>query len=163
MPLVTRGDGVSIPQTNRALISTTVDVWDEMGANIGFIQSLQLTDTRRADRIRHLDKEDAGRIIEQAPAPDDPTLNITGFALYSQGGRRQSLVHRITGGRVNFRSLNGQHIPFDITERSVHPADANSAQMVYYLANWLTNWTRPINIGTITVSETAITQPCWVE
>lgn len=164
MPLVNYGDAVSIPNTNRAVISTSVDVWDETGGNIGFISAMSRTDARQTTPIRHLDSSDAGRIVEQSPGPETNTLNITGYALYNVGNQKKGLIHRLVQDVASiFRSLNGQHIPFDITERFAHPQNADQETEYAYLGCWLTNFSHPVNIGTVSIAETANVTVSWVE
>lgn len=164
MPFVTQGDRVGVPDTNLAVVSSSVDVFDTDGLNIGFMQQITRTDTRQVTRIRHLDSFDAGRIVEQVPMPEDLSLNVMGFALYNRGSDKQSLINRIGGsGSARFKSLNSQQIPFNLLEEWTHPANPNNRGQTYYLGCWLTNYSRPINIGTVTVAETATIQPSWVD
>lgn len=163
MAIQTRGDGVSIPESNQVVISTTVDVLDDEGFNIGFLQNINRTDDRPTDAIRHLDASDAGRMLEQAPGVENNTLTLTGFALYNTGVNRRSLLNRIIGASSSpFRSLNSQQIPFEITEQWTHPA-SNARGQTLYGDCMLTNYSRPVNIGNITISETANVKCTWVE
>lgn len=163
MAIQTRGDGVSIPTSNQVVISTTVDVLDDEGFNIGFIQTINRTDARPTELIRHLDASDAGRILEQSPGVETNTLNLTGFALYNSGVDRRSLLNRMVGARSSpFRSLNSQQIPFEITEQWTQPA-SNARGQTLYGDCMLTNYTRPVNIGAVTITETANAAVTWVE
>jgi len=163
MPLVTRGDGVSLPESNQAIISTSVDVFDQDGFNLGFLESMTRTDARPTTPIRHLDARDAGRIIEQAPQPETVTLAVTGFALYNRSQFRNSIMHRLPGAAgANFRSLNSQGIPFELVEEWEQPATRVRGRNVY-LDCYLTNYTRPVNIGTVTIAETANITVSYVE
>lgn len=163
MPLQTRGDAVAIPESNQVVISSSVDILDDDGFNIGFLQQINRTDNRPTQPIRHLDAVDGGRVIEQAPGPETNTLNATGFAIYNTGVDRRSLLNRITGvGGARFRSLNSQQLPFELTERWIHPA-TNLAGETLYGDCWLTNYSRPVNIGTIAIAETANITASWVE
>lgn len=161
-PLQTRGDGVSIPESNQVIISTSVDVLDDNGDNIGFMQQLTRRDDRPTQLIRHLDSTDAGKVIEQAPGPETNRLDVTGFALYNVGQQRRSLLHRISPLGPSFRSLNSNAIPFEITERWRHPATGNSGENLYG-DNLLINFSRPVNITTVMIAETATLQCTWVE
>ncbi len=163
MPIQTRGDGVSIPEANQVVISTTVDVLDDEGFNIGFLQAVNRTDARPTESIRHLDASDAGRILEQSPGVETNTLNLTGLALYNTGVDRRALLNRVAGAAsAPFRSLNSQQIPFEITEQWTHPASQARGETLYGDC-MLTNYTRPVNIGTVTITETANVTATWVE
>lgn len=145
------------------VISSSVDVLDEDGFNIGFMQQISRTDNRPTTLVRHLDAIDAGRVIEQAPGPETNTLNVVGFALYNTGVDRRSLLNRIVGqGGAKFRSLNSQQLPFELTERWIHPATRLTGETLYGDC-WLTNYTRPVNIGTVAIAETANITATWVE
>lgn len=186
MPLQPRGDGVNIPGNNKVVISTSIDVLDEAGNPMGFIQSLNRRDTRRVDRIRQLDSVDAGRTVEQAPGPEDNTLDVTGFALYGDFGTKGSLVERlvlrddtsVSGGGLAggaggtalgknfpaniFRSINSQVIPCNITERWTQPSKGSIGRSTYG-DSLLTAFSRPVAITGITITESATLQPTWIE
>lgn len=167
MPIQTRGDAVSIPDANRVVISTSVDVLDSEGTNIGFLQQISRTDARTMNPIRHLDSVDAGRMLEQSPAPELNTLNITGYAVYNTGQDRESLLNRVTGraaagGGQRFRSLNSQFLPFQLIEAWTHPATGARGETQYGDC-YLTNYTRPVSIATVMIVETANVQATWVE
>ena len=174
MAFATKGDGVAIPNGNRVVISTTIDVLDDTANPIGFVQSLNRTDTRRVDRIRHLGAVEAGRTIEQAPGPEDLTLRVTGFALYSEGvaNKRGMLFERLVPlvgeelgsltPNILLKSLHSQVIPFEVTERWTQPASRNVSSVLYGDC-LLTNFTHPVNITTITITEEAQLQPTFIE
>lgn len=164
MPLITRGDGVKIPDVNQAVISTSVDVFDEQGVNIGYMSQLTRTDTRNTFRVRHLDSQDAGRVIEQVPSPEDNALSANGLSLYDIGVVKKSLIHRLAGvNGQRFRSLNSQFIPFVVREEWTHPSSPGQFGQTLYLGCMLTNFTRPVNIGTAQIAESANVVPSWVE
>lgn len=163
MPIATRGDGVSLADSNRVIVSTSIDVLDDDGFNIGFIQTLSRTDTRQIQRVRHLDSVDAGRVLELSPGPEDNSLNATGFALYSKGTDPGAILNRIPGiGARGFKSLNSNAIPFEIIEVWSQPATGETAETTYG-DNLINNYSRPINIGTIQVSETCAMITSWIE
>jgi hypothetical protein len=163
MPIATRGDGVSLPSGNRVIVSTSIDVLDDDGFNIGFIQQLNRTDTRQIMRVRHLDSVDAGRVIELSPGPEDNSLNATGFALYARGADPGAILNRLPGinGQV-FKSLNSNAIPFEIIEVWTQPATGAVGETTYG-DNLINNYTRPVNIGAIQISETAAMVTSWIE
>lgn len=145
------------------VISTSVDVLDDDGFNMGFVQQISRTDARPTTPIRHLDSVDAGRIIEQSPGTETNTLNVTGFALYNTGVDNRSLLNRIAGGAASaFTCLNSQRIPFEMTERWTHPSTSRGGETLYGDC-MLTNYTRPVNIGTVTIAETCNITASWVE
>lgn len=158
------GDGVGIPASNQSVISTSIDILDEHGNAIGYITSINRRDSRPVDSIRHLNAADAGRKLEGAPHPEDVTLDVTGFALYPRNNTsRNSLLNRLpqaVEGSDAFKSLNSQKIPFIIMEKTVHPADPNKVQTTTYVGCWLTAYSKPVNIGTATIAETA---SVWVQ
>lgn len=163
MPLTTRGDGVSLPEGNRVIVSTSVDVLDDDGFPIGFVQQLSRSDTRQIIRVRHLDSIDAGRVVELSPGPEDNSLNATGFALYSRGLDPGAILNRIPGlGGQAFKSLNSNAIPFELIEVWTQPATGETAETTYG-DNLLQTYNRPINIGAIQISETAAMVTSWVE
>jgi hypothetical protein len=176
MPLVTYGDRVDMPDTNRVIISSSIDIFTEQGVNIGYISALSRSDNRPTTLVRHLDSVDAGRVVEQAPGPDTTTLNATGYALYNQGANRQSLIHRMVPQVQNWHSLNGQHVPFDIEERATHPAFTRGADPTQgvtateggylsttYLGSWLTSFNHPVSIGSALIAETCNISVSWVD
>jgi hypothetical protein len=155
--------GVGVPDTHRTQLSTSVDIIDMDGNNIGYISQFGTTGTRNVTRIRHLNSDDAGRVIEQAPNPEDRTVNVTGFALYnkqSDGSVIQRLGGRST--RKKMAMLEEQKIPFNIVEVVRQPATGEEETTVYHNC-WLTNFSKTINIGTATIAQTATLSVEWVE
>lgn len=170
LQLQQNGDGVSLPEENKVVISTSVDVLDDNGNNIGFLQQISRTDARPMTPIRHLAAGDAGRMVEQSPGVELNTLNVTGYALYNTGASRASLLNRITGQEFQsggieapFRSLNSQFIPFHMTEQWTHPGNTALLGETIYGDCYLTNYTRPVSIATVNIVETANIQATWVE
>lgn len=163
MSIATRGDGVSIPEQNRVIVSTSVDVLDDDGFNIGFIQQLNRTDTRQVLRVRHLDSGDAGRVLELSPGPEDNSLNATGFALYARGSDPGAVINRLAGlGGTIFKSLNSNAIPFEIIEVYTHPATGAVGETTYG-DNLMNNYSRPVNIGAIQIVESVAMITSWIE
>ena len=167
--LIGYGDGVGIPAGVRSTISTTYDIYDQGGLLVGWIKQLERTDARPTTLVRHLSSFDAGRIIEQVPAPETVTLRGTGFALYNKidtTGKipHYSLASRISqgvgleqGGVYLFKSLNSQRIPFNIRMVETQPSTGATA-ITYYIACMLTGYTKPVNIGTVSIDETVAIQ-----
>jgi hypothetical protein len=158
------GDGVGIPESNQAAISTSIDILDEHGNNIGYLTSLNRRDSRPVDSVRHLNAADAGRKLEGAPHVEEVTVDVTGFALYPKDKTsRNSLLNRLpqaVDGASAFKSLNSQKIPFILMEKTIHPANPNKVQVTTYVGCWLTAYSKPTNIGTATIAETA---SIWVQ
>lgn len=175
---VTRGRKVGLAPANRAVIASTVDIFVN-GLLAGFVTQMTSNHTRNVERIRNLSIEDAGRIVEQSPMPEDVTLNVTGFALYNSAeATRKLLLNRISvpfGDATNRDSraaaaivcLNEQHIPFDVVRRAAHPLPPgsidNTAQNIAYIGCLLTTYSYPVNIGAATISETAAVSVAHVE
>lgn len=167
--LVQRGDGVGIGVQNRATITTSYDVFDDQGNLIGYCTDIDRTDSRTVQRIRHLSSHDAGRTIEQAPGPDEVSLAMTGFALYNKPEQSGDLPHFSLAARLGgltgtqlFKSLNSQRVAFNIRVEEIHPA-TGAVSRVYYFGCMLTNYTKPISLGNITVAETANVQVAVVD
>jgi hypothetical protein len=165
-----------MPDTNRVIISSSIDLYTEQGVNIGFVSGMTRSDNRPTTLIRHLDSLDAGRPVEQSPSPDTTTMQFTGFALYNTGGNRQNLINRLVPQVPNWHSLNGQQVPFDIEERATHPmytrtadptkgtvADESNYVSTTYLACWLTAYSHPVQIGSANLVETGSASCTWVD
>jgi len=168
MGLVKHGYGVGLAPQNQVVISTAITVFDEQGNEIGFIQSLNRSDNRGTTPIRHLNKADAGRIIEQAPGVENYTLSASSFGLWNASDAdRRSLINRLAGlggpgGGGAFAVLNQQQIPFVIRQVEEHPA-TGAQNVTLFLGCMLTSFSRPVAVGTATISETSNITPSWVE
>lgn len=136
---------------------TAYDILDQDGLAIGFIQSLTISDSRPATKIRHISSADAGRVLEHAPGFSDIKISgVKGFALYNRN-QDGSLVQRIGGGstRRAMKMLEEQKIPFKLVERQVDPETHKTIDATELFDCWLTNHSSPRDIGTVTISETA--------
>lgn len=158
--LVSAGDGVGIGVANRATITTSYDVYDDQGNLVGYITDIDRTDSRTVQRIRHLSSHDAGRTIEQAPGPDEVSLATTGFALYNKPEQTGDLPHFSLAARFGgltgtplFKSLNSQRVAFNIRVEEIHPA-TGAISRTYYIGCLITNYTKPVSLGNVTVAET---------
>lgn len=153
--------GVKVPEGHRTRLSTSIDIIDHDGNNIGFIQSFGPTQNRNMTPVRHLNAADAGRIIEAAPSPSNKTIAVNGFALYTKQNDG-SLVQRIGGSvtRKTMRDLEEQAIPFNIVEKTTHPSTGAIEQTVYHDC-WLTSHNKPVNIGNALITETANIFVTW--
>ena len=155
--------GVSVPESHRSQLSTSVTIVDHDGNEIGFIQSITSTDNRPVTAVRHLNAADAGRIVEGAPSPATKTLAVTGFALYKKQNDG-SIIQRIGGSvtRKTMKTLEEQSIPFNLIESVTHPATGEEETIIYHDC-WLTNHSRPVNIGTALVSENCSIFVTWTD
>ena len=163
--LVTHGERVGLYEGNQVIVSSSVTVFDNEGAEIGYIQSLTDTDSRPTTVIRHLNGADAGRPVEQAPAPETHALTASSFALYNVSqSNRMSLLSRIVGqnGKM-FSTLQSQHIPFIVHREDEHPSNANEVNSTTWYGCYLTNHTTTTNIGTVTITESCNITPSWKE
>lgn len=157
-----QGIGVKIPEQNKLIISTSITILDTDNTEIGFITELSYSTTRRVERIRMLYATAAGRVVEQVPAPEDLTLTVNGFALYEQ-----TLPGALTEGTENhagkiFHALNTQYIPFNITIEETHPV-TNDTVVVLFGDCWMTDFSHPMRLADVYITETATVQPSYVK
>jgi hypothetical protein len=172
--LVKYGDGVGLADSNKAVISTSIDIYDENGYLVGFALSIDRTDARTVTRMRHLSSQDAGRTIEQAAQPENVDITIGGYSLYNAPGV-SDVPHFSLAGRVSkgtgedrfsaayiFKSINSQRIPFNLKVVETHPA-TGAEGVIYYMGCMLTRWSKPTNLNNLWVVETANIQASWVD
>lgn len=137
---------------------TSFDIVDKNGFLIGYITQFNPSKTRATERIRHISSADAGRVLEQAPRPEDISINITGYSLYNDQ-EDGSLVQRLVGSSANiskaFASLEEQKEGFDIIVVTRDPETKKAVDVKIYQDVWLQNQNEPINIAQATVQETA--------
>ena len=170
--------GLSIPKVNVVVVPTLITIFSE-GKQIGFVTDLTYDSTRRAERIRHCNFADAGRIIEQVPSPTDFTLRCTGFCLYAS-----SLLSRIAGGATG--QEDAARIPseadagtlanhpdwlnsylFTIEEVIRHPNSSKASGGMKYGYIYgdcvVTDFSHPMSRANMIISETVTLQPTWVK
>lgn len=160
-----KGYGVGLPPSNKVVIPFSVTIYDLLGNEIGFITDLSYETSRRVERIRHLNAFDAGRIIEQSPAPEDFSVSCTGFSLYTDDlANPQSVIGRLTKetGIAVFEALNQQKIPFNIVKEVVHPATGKGFQTIFYEC-WLSRYSETFATRNVVVTASATVQPSYVE
>lgn len=160
-----KGYGVGIPPTNKVVIPFSLTIYDLEGNEVGFMTDLTYDTSRRVERIRHLNAFDAGRIIEQAPAPEDYTASCVGFTLYTGDlANPQSVIGRLTKetGIAVFECLNQQRIPFNVVKEVVHPATGIGYQTIFYEC-WLTRYSETFAVRNVVVTANASIQPTYVE
>jgi len=161
----TKGYGLGIPPSNKVVIPFSLTIYDLEGNEVGYIISLSYETTRRVERIRHLNAFDAGRIIEQAPAPEDFSVTAEGFTLYTDDlANPQSVIGRLTieTGIAVFECLNQQRIPFNVVKEVVHPATGIGYRTIFFEC-WLARYSETFATRNIVVSATASIQPTYVE
>lgn len=147
--------GVGIPDSNKVVISTSIDIIVG-GLVVGTIESFNVSTSRPVQRIRELRSEKPGQVLEMVPSPADSNINVTGFMVYDAG--KQHLFQRISGADgQSYIDLQSQNTPFDIVEKYTHPG-TNTEYEVIYKGCWLDNYSKTQNIGTAAVSETASIQ-----
>jgi len=157
------GYGVGLDKDNKAIITTSIDVFDNEGNKIGYCQSINRNDTRNVQRIRHLDSSDAGRVIEMQPQPSDIVLTANGFSLYNDGVNRGGLLNRLPGAAAaQFVELNQQSAMFNLRVKEKHPS-TGQITVTYYYGCMLSNYSHPIAITTVNVVDTATIQVSWVD
>lgn len=160
-----KGYGVGIPPSNKVVIPFSLTIYDLEGNEVGFITDLSYDTSRRVERVRHLNAFDAGRIIEQAPAPEDFTVSCTGFSLYTDDlANPQSVIGRLTKetGIAVFEVLNQQKIPFNVVKEVVHPATGVGYQTIFFEC-WLTRFSEAFAVRNVVVTANASFQPTYVE
>lgn len=141
-------------RTGSVLLSTSIDIIDEQGYAIGYIQQLSDNDQRPATKIRQIGAQDAGRVIEHAPGVSDITLQVQGFALYNRQ-EDGSIVQRLGGGNMHtaMKMLQEQKIGFKLLVVDRDPSTGRAVDATEYLDCWFTSKARPINIGQATMVE----------
>jgi len=137
-------------------LAYSYNVIDKDGLLIGYITQIQPQKSRTTERIRHLGYADSGRVLEQAPKPEDITLNVTGFGLYNDQ-EDGSLVQRLGGTNTAkaMSSLEEQHEGFDIVVEVKNPKTGAIVDYKIYQDCWLQNHNEPVNVTTATVAESA--------
>ena len=150
--------GVRIPETNKVVVITSITVFDTEGQEIGFIQELSPSSTRRVERIRDLSATRAGRVIEQVPSPEDLTVTGRGLCLYEQ-----SVLRLITGFKPEntydvWFALTHQFIPFNVVVDVKHPV-TNKGWYIMFSRCWLTSYGVTYRVGELFVAETFTFQP----
>lgn len=139
------------------LLSTEIDILDQDGYEIGFISQINPSASRATERIRMLGSADSGRVIEQAPRPEDLTLSVSGFALKNNVNEKGTLVQRL--GAWNplqaMSSLSEQHIGFKIIVVERDPVTKKAMDAREYDDCWLQSFNRPYNISGATITDSA--------
>jgi len=164
MGLTKHGSGVGLAPQNQAVISTSIGIFDDGGDDLGYIQSLTPNYARGTTVVYHLNKADAGRGVEQQPNKETYTLSATGMSLYNKApNNRGGIINRLVGvSGAGIVVLNDQQIPFNIRQEETHPGNGLT-NVTLYLGCMATSLGRPVNIGTVSVIETANITALWVE
>jgi len=143
------------------LLVTRVTILDQDGWAIGFITGFTPSQTRATEKIRHISHADAGRVVEQAPKPEDVSVSVNGFALYNTVEEKGTLVQRLGGWnpRRAMASLQEQNVGFSLLVIDKDPKTDETVDAREYQDCWLQSYSKPVNIGQATVSETATIVP----
>lgn len=153
-----RGDGVSFPAINRVVNAARIDILDDEGFRIGYVQQLQETLQRPVTRIRHLNSLDAGRTIEQAPGVEEASITLSGYSLYDKSlTDRGSLIHRLGGAMATAKSLLGQGTSFNLVMLETHPATGEQVK-TRFLNCWITQYSRTRTINQVVQVDTCSIQ-----
>lgn len=174
--LVRYGDGVGIPESNRIVLPSSVDLYDDDGQLVGYATSINRTDTRTVDPQRHLSSDDAARIIEQTPQPENVQVTVEGFSLYNKIDLTGKMPHYTLAARLSkgsgvqggfggiylFKSINSQKIPFNMREVTKHPA-TGATSILWWRGCMLVEFSQVTNIGQATETQTARIQVSWID
>lgn len=144
--IVTIGSGVEIPDRIPLVIVTAVDIVNENGYHIGYLNSFAPGMTRPTRAVRQISRSDAGRIIFRIPLYEDTTIAVTGFSLFDKGDQTRTLLNRLGATNEVVHSLQSIFDPFDIACRGVHPNSSDLAGTRWYRECWPTSW----NPGAVT-------------
>jgi hypothetical protein len=165
--LASHGVPVKLSDQNLAVVTTSVDLFDDKGALIGYCTGIDRSESRTAQLIRHFSSKDGGRVIEQALGPEAVTLRLTGFSLYNSTSEAGTVPHGTLLDRLSrfpesdpayvFKSLNSQKIPFTLRYSETHPGTSKGTK-IYFYGCIIINWTHPVSLGNVTVADTASIQ-----
>jgi hypothetical protein len=139
------------------LLTTQISILDQDGYAIGFITGFTPSQNRSTERIRHISHADAGRVIEQAPKPEDVSITVNGFALYNTVDEKGNLAQRLGAWnpRGAFASLQEQQYGFTLIVVEKNPKTGETADVREYQDCWLQTYSKPISVGNATVSDSA--------
>lgn len=148
--------GVGQSESAEIQIATSIDIIDDKGNAIGFIQSFNESHNRPTTLIRHLSSADAGRVIEQAPSPDTVTLAVSGFNIYNKQ-EDGSLIQRLGGGSTQkaMKMLEEQKAGFSLLIVHRYPATNEVVDAIIYQDCWITSQSTPVSVGTVTIAQSA--------
>lgn len=165
MGLVKRGYPTGENPDNQILVSTAITLFDRQGVEIGYVESLNYSSNRPTELKYHLNGADAGRPIETIAGIEKGTLSATGFALYDKSSvNRGGLMNRLAGmSAQSFVVLANQQVPFTIRQVETHPANPALTRRTLYLGCMLSRLSRPVAIGTMTITESVDISFMWQE
>jgi hypothetical protein len=156
MGAITGSAGVGIPETNKVVVSTSIDIYGGRTGNVlvGAVDSFNLTMSRIVQRVRELSSSLAGRTVEIVPGPEEASISCTGFLLYTS--KKHHLFQRLSDNNVDagdgMVSLGSQIYPITIVEKYTHPA-LDKVFKVVYKGCWITNYSKSQNINQAVVAE----------
>jgi len=155
---VTRGDGVSFSAQHRVINAARIDILDDDGYIIGFVQGVNETLSRQVQRVRHLNSLDALRVIEMVPGAEDVSITLSGYSLYDKTlTDRGSLIHRLGSPMAAAKSLMGQAVGFNLIMLEKHPATGEYVRSKWVNC-WITNSTRSRSVNNVVNVDSATVQ-----
>lgn len=164
-----RGVGLTIPKQNKARVSYSYTIRDMDGNEIGYITEFRYSSRRDTTVIHHINADDAGRPIEQAPNLYEDTVSVRGFALYNKSKTAKgSLLNRLPGSTADafyHIAQQGEYFIIEKTARHLGDPDAypEEAHTIVYAGCMLTSYEEPIAINDVYIAESADIKILWVE
>jgi len=164
----TRAGNHSLSSSDKVYPTTVITIIGDDGSEIGWIQEINESQDRPVEPVRHLNSEDAGRILQGVPKPANFTLAVTGFAIYKQdiqtnGSVISRLIKTSTDNPTKLmKSLEEQKYPFSMrkevhmpTVEGVTAEAPGITETTYYHGCWLTRFNAPASINNAFVTESA--------
>lgn len=162
--ILTQTAGIGQPDDANVAISSAIDIYVD-NEKVGAIDSFNVNVSRVVTRVRELNSAAAGRTVAFAPGPEESSITVSGFLLYTAG--KNAIFNRIVpgdsyAGDAPMISIGQQMKGFDIHEKYVNPA-TGSAYVVIYKDVWLTNYSKSQNINTAMIIENATMEVRGIE
>jgi hypothetical protein len=115
------------------------------------------TRDRPVEPIRHLNADDAGRVVQGVPRPETNTLTVSGFTLYkptvdTEGNVMSRMIANAGNPHKLMVSLEEQKVKFSIKEKVINPNGEDGITL--YHGCWITRWNAPRSIDNAFVTET---------
>lgn len=121
------------------------------GETIGTLQGFNPSQTRELQRIRAIDFELFDDTFEIAPGRTDLTITVEKLEVY-----KESLLSYINSGVMPAEGIVQMIRPFNIIETIADPGNTKRpAKIVVYRDCWISNYSKSVKEGTITVLEQA--------
>lgn len=143
---------------DKVYLTSQITILDEQGNEIGWITDMTENQDRAIEPIRHLNANDAGRILQGAPRPANYTVDVTGFGIYRdsidyEGSTIARLIKNSGNANKLMKSLEEQKVSFVIKVEVVNPNGENSTTV--YHGCWISRYSKPYSINNAFVAETA--------